>query len=193
MSSQLHYNVRMTQTTRPPHGVPQGTPFLISVLLALLLPAAALAGVYQKPADFINEVFAGDPPPPKTLWLTASRRPTVTRILAHPPTRRRIRYWYRDGRSAWILEEIGKERPITVGIVIDRGRVERVKILAFRESRGWEVRYPRFLEQFHNATLTDEGMLDRPIDGITGATLSVRAVRKLTRLALYLHGEISKP
>jgi len=30
-------------------------------------------------------------------------------------------------KTVWILDEIGKEKPITVGIVVDDGKIERVK------------------------------------------------------------------
>jgi hypothetical protein len=97
----------------------------------------------------------------------------------------RIRYWQQNERSAWILNEIGKEQPITFGVVIDAGKVAHVKVLAFRESRGWEIRYPAFTRQFSNAALV--GLeLDRHIDGVSGATLSVWAMTAVTRLALYL-------
>ena len=35
--------------------------------------------------------------------------------------------------------------------------------------------------------LDEGGKLSQPVDGITGATLSVRAVKKAATLALYLH------
>ncbi|EEB78686.1 hypothetical protein GPB2148_1584 [marine gamma proteobacterium HTCC2148] len=64
--------------------------------------------------------------------------------------------------------------------------METVRILAFRESRGWEVKYPYFTEQFSGATADENNRLDRRIDGITGATLSVNAVQKVVRWAVYL-------
>ena len=51
-------------------------------------------------------------------------------------------------------------------------------ILAFREARAWEVRHPFFAEQFLGATLADDDSSDKRIDSITGATLSVRSVKK---------------
>jgi hypothetical protein len=60
-----------------------------------------------------------------------------------------------------------------------------VTVLAFRESRGWEIRHPAFTQQFKDATLIDNA-LDRHIDGVSGATLSVWAMTAVTRLALYL-------
>ena len=143
-------------------------------------------GIYQQPDDFINEVFAGSPPPPKIIWLTSDIRPVIEKILAHKATRLRIRYWIKDGRSVWVLDEIGKEKPITAGFVIYKGKLNRVKVLVFRESRGSEISQPFFTRQFNNARLTADHNLDRDIDGISGATLSVRAIRKLSRVALYL-------
>jgi len=98
----------------------------------------------------------------------------------------RVRYWKREDRTAWIVEEIGKEKPITTGIVVAHGRIESVKVLVFRESRGWEVRHEFFTDQFRDAGLADDGALDRQIDSISGATLSVSAVTRLARMVLYL-------
>lgn len=157
--------------------------------LATLLMMSGVSwarGTYQEPDSFINETFAGQPPAPKLLWITDAMQPEITRIMGHPWAQRRVRYWRRDVRSAWILDEIGKEEPITVGYVVYQGRIERARVLIYRESRGDEVRYPRFTEQFKGATLKNENDLDRSIDNISGATLSVDAMTRTARLALYL-------
>jgi hypothetical protein len=162
----------------------------LAVVLLLSVSAKLPAeGVDEDPEAFINEVFAGHPPPSQTLWITRALREPITRILGHAPEALRVRYWGEKHRTAWILDEIGKERPITVGLVVDNGRLETVKVLAFRESRGWEVRYPFFTDQFKGAGLTGSNDLDKTIDGISGATLSVRALTKLARLALFLHAQ----
>jgi hypothetical protein len=164
-------------------------------MLALLVGSATAASAaddvrYEEPADFIADAFGGHPPNPGLLWLTGDLRTGAESILGHPPEALRVRYWRDDGRSAWILDEIGKERPITAGIVIDHGRIEQLKVLVYRESRGAEVRYPFFTDQFRGAGLRPDNQLDRNIDGISGATLSVRAITRLSRLALYLDGHI---
>ena len=146
-------------------------------------------GLYQTPEAFLDEVFAGAPPQPQLIWLRGDTRETADKIMGHRYPGLRIRYWSKDGRTAWILEEIGKERPITTGIVINEEGIELVRVLEFRESRGGEVRHPFFTDQFPGIKLTDEYKLDRHIDGISGATLSVRALKKLARLSLYLHSK----
>jgi len=163
---------------------------VISKALAflMLISAYALAdSPYQSPEEFLGEAFAGSPPAPKVVWLRGAVKETAGEILGHAYPGIRIRYWGKDKRTAWILEEIGKTQPITVGIVVDAAGLESIRVLAFRESRGWEVRYPFFTDQFSGIQLTADNRLNRYIDGISGATLSVRALKKLTRLALYLH------
>lgn len=157
-------------------------------LLLVIAPAAGFGkGIYQEPEEFIREVYSGDPPEPGRLWITRELKEEINKIMQRDLGVMRLRYWLKDGRSAWILEEIGKERPITTGIVVNRGQIETVRILIFREVRGWEVRYPFFTDQFTGAILEEDNSLDRSIDGISGATLSVNAVTKLARLALLLH------
>ncbi len=169
--------------------------FRRAIKLALLLfvlaaaPALQAKSIYQTAPDFIAEVFAPATPEAKSLWLTPELKSAGSDILGRKLKGLRMRYWQSGGKTAWILDEIGKELPITIGVVVNENSVETVKILAFRESRGWEVRYPSFTDQYRNAGLTDARQLNQQIDGITGATLSVRAVSKVVRLALFLHGE----
>ncbi len=160
----------------------------------MLLPgtAAAAGGVYEEPAAFVKRHFNGAPPKPSVLYPAPELKREIKRVLGHKYSKFRIRYWLQGRRSVWILEEIGKERPITTGFSIDTDRIAEVKVLIFRESRGWEVRYDSFADQFAGAKLTESLDLDRQIDNITGATLSVRAVSKLARLALLLHRTVTQ-
>ena len=159
---------------------------LLSLLLYLICTASLTAAVYQEPETFLSEVFAGDVPDPNIIWLTGERKKVSSEILGHRYSSLRIRYWQRDNRTTWILEEVGKDLPITVGFVIEDGNINQTRVLIFRESRGWEIRHPFFTDQFVQARLDEQQQLDRTIDGISGATLSVRAMKKLARLSLYL-------
>jgi len=165
---------------------------LVSLILAMACTGLLARGTYQEPGDFLAETFSGEPPKPAVIWLTGERKKTVSKMLGHRYNSLRVRYWLLGKRSAWILDEIGKDHPITVGIVVSKGKLERIKVLVFRESRGEEIRHPFFTRQFLDAQLDADKNLDRHIDGISGATLSVRAMKKLARLALYLDAEVRK-
>lgn len=163
---------------------------LTYMLLLLCIPPIMARGTYQEPSSFLDEVFKSDIPKTQVIWLTGEIKKTAAKILHHKPNRLRIRYWQKEQRSAWILDEIGKEKPITAGIVITNNKIEQVKVLIFRESRGDEIRHDFFTRQFKHATLQSGDELDRTIDGISGATMSVRALTKLSRLALFLSTKI---
>ena len=144
------------------------------------------------PDAFLAESFSPLQPRLESLWLNEDIRNSAKQILNHAYPGLRIRYWHssEEGRqrTAWIINEVGKTRPITIGITIAGDHIERVRILEFRESRGAEVRMAFFTRQFVGLSLQPANrQLSENIDGITGATLSVKAVKKAARFALYLH------
>jgi FMN-binding domain len=125
---------------------------------------------------------------PQVLWVNAELRARAEAILGHSFAGLRVRYWGEGSKTLWVLDEIGKEMPITIGLIVDKGQIADVKILEYRETRGGEVQYPFFTSQFHGLQLAEgRNALDSHIDGITGATLSVAAVRKVAILALVFH------
>lgn len=173
----------------------------LSITLLLILCSATsnnilAGGVYQKPDVFINQVFNNTPPKVQVLWLSKNLKAQISEILSHNYKGLRIRYWQQTGKtdrqSVWVLDEIGKEKPITTGIVVKNGKIELVKILVFRESRGWEVRHAFFTDQFKQAKLKENKQLSTNIDNISGATLSVRAIKKLAKIALLLDKHINQ-
>ncbi len=88
---------------------------------------------------------------------------------------------------AVILDEVGKYEPITFIVAIDPAfHVRKVAIMVYREGRGGEVRYPRFLYQYRGKTTDDPIRVRRDIVNISGATLSVRAVNRGVRKALFV-------
>lgn len=173
----------------------------IQLLLCSGLLAAAVAfagnggeaGRYLETDDYLRQAFAGQVPEVSTLWVDGDLRDAVEDILGHRYGALRTRYWFDGETSVWILDEIGKELPITIGVTVRGDAIANVRVLEFRESRGWEVRYPFFTEQFRHAQLRNDRRLDRNIDSITGATLSVDAVTRVARVALLLHDNVAAP
>ena len=169
----------------------------ISMCMMLAAPVAAAsadneAGRYLSVSEFLDGVYPEGAPAVQTLWVHGNLRDSVESTLGHKFGSLRVRYWYDGETSAWILDEIGKELPITIGVAVDQEKIQDVRILEFRESRGWEVRYPFFTDQFRQAKLRNDGRLDRKIDNITGATLSVKAVTRIARVALLFHDHVAK-
>jgi hypothetical protein len=169
---------------------------LLCLLLALLVsispPANARQGRFYTAEEFLTAYLAPEHGSPQTLWLTAELRRQAEAVLGHrfPPLR--LRYWQIGSKSAWILEEIGKEMPITLGVVVGGDHIDHLVVLEYRESRGGEITYPFFTQQFQERKLAEAGepKLEGHIDGITGATLSVRAATRVATLALLLHRQV---
>lgn len=160
--------------------------FCLLVLLASCSKSMA-QGTYTAPEEFVASAFANGSAKQEVLWITRQLKPAVREILGHDLGQLRVRYWGLKQKTVWVLDEIGKERPITAGVIIDQGRIQNLEVLIFREKRGWEVRYAFFTDQFDNAALTTNNRLSQQIDSISGATLSVNALQKIARLALFLH------
>ncbi|PIR34053.1 MAG: FMN-binding protein [Alphaproteobacteria bacterium CG11_big_fil_rev_8_21_14_0_20_44_7] len=161
--------------------------YILFLLSFLLIASANAEDILQPPEEFIAESFAGNAPKPKILWIDSEKQEIVNKIMKRNYSLKRTRYWMEGEKSVWILEEIGKVRPITTGFVIDGDKLENVKVLVYRESHGWEVKYPFFTDQFREISLKDNYRLTKRIDGISGATLSVNALKRLAALALFLN------
>lgn len=163
--------------------------FLLIVILVSQPTLAGAASVYETQAEFLARAFSGSPPEPMLVWLSGERKTVVSEVLGHDYPALRLRYWCQTARSAWTLDEIGKDLPITVGVVVERNYIKSLRVLTYRENRGGEVATPAFTDQFDSARLKENNTLNTTIDGISGATLSVHALTRLATMALYLHAD----
>ncbi|MBI2118833.1 MAG: FMN-binding protein [Elusimicrobia bacterium] len=92
---------------------------------------------------------------------------------------------------AVITEEIGKFKPITFIVkVSDKGQIERVEVMIYREPVGAEVRRQRFLRQFRKKSAKDSLRINRDILNITGATMSVQAMTAGIKKVLIILDEL---
>ena len=157
---------------------------IIAIFTSITTPYAK--GVYQTEEAFLNEVFKGEIPASRNITVRSKLREPIEKILGHPFSGFRIKYWKDKTQTAWILEEIGKVEYITFGISIKNSEVLYANVLEFKESRGWEIRYPAFTDQYIGARLIKNNKLTKNIDGISGATLSLWAMTKIVKIALML-------
>lgn len=169
-------------------------PLFIAALVGLTFAGSVWAKEKQASHEvFLAQVFGKETPKSEIKTLSALDKKTIKKILRHPVSFQRVRYWRKGNSAVWLLEEIGKHKPIAAGFWLEHGVIKKAKVLAFRESRGWEIKYPYFLKQFKGASLQENNTLHANIDGISGATLSVRAMKKMAHIALYLNQQESGP
>ena len=105
---------------------------LLFLCLILVANSSFAKGAYQQPEEFVSKAFTQQPEP-QVVWVKGELRTQIEHILQHKYNARRIRYWQLDKRSVWVLDEIGKKKPITVGIIIDDNKISELKVLVFRE------------------------------------------------------------
>lgn len=180
----------------------------VSVLLLIMLLTFATAkvvakGVYLTAPAFLEQSFGTTSPELHAHWLADQDKRRAKEIFNRDYAGLRVRYWRSGDRTAWIFDEIGKTQPITIGVLIAEHQIKNISILEFRESRGGEIRHPFFTSQFvglslrrqdserdSKAEVHNSAELDGTVDGITGATLSVRAVTRVAKFALYLNRQV---
>ena len=164
--------------------------FIVAVFCA---EVSAQSGSFLSVQEFQRRAFPTVEAQAGTLWLGPEQKKVAKQIINHDYARLRVRYWFHQQRSAWVLDEIGKEQAITLGVVVENQRIVDVMVLEYRESRGGDIRHGFFTKQFQGLGLRgdqEKPTLDGNIDGITGATLSVRATKKIATLALFFHRQV---
>jgi hypothetical protein len=180
---------------------------LVGVLLLLVAGAAwSEQGVFLSEADAPKAVFRdADAFTRAETAVTPERRAKVGAALGGMLPSMWEERWIvvaaaRGGTSlgrAFVVEEIGKHRPITfvVGLRPDRS-VEDVAVMAYREAYGGEIASRRFLRQYAGKRPDDDLRGSHGITNVAGATLSVdaasRAVRKAQAIAAVLDAEATR-
>ncbi len=90
----------------------------------------------------------------------------------------------------WVIvdEVIGKHEFITYATAISPdGHVLGVEILSYRESKGGQVRDPKWRNIFRGKTVRDQFKLNKDIPNISGATLSCRNITDGVKRLLAIH------
>lgn len=118
--------------------------------------------------------------------MTGETARAAVRILGSDYPHSFVTYWRVNDKTAWLLTARGKSHPMTAGFVVAGGRLITCVVLEARDQHVGAVRSISFLNQFEGASLDKNKKLDRPVDGITGATVSANALKNMARLALAL-------
>jgi Na+-translocating ferredoxin:NAD+ oxidoreductase RnfG subunit len=138
----------------------------------MLLPGLA----YERETRLLNEAE-------KAAYMEAAGQEEVGALIT--------RYVARDGGQIAGYAYLDKHRvrtlPETLMVALDAdGVVVGVKVLAFREPAEYMAQ-DGWMEQFSGKTVADEIRMKKNIDGITGATLTARAVTQCVRRVLAAH------
>ncbi len=108
--------------------------------------------------------------------------------------------FYKDKIYYWVIEHsgnlhyalldnsIGKTMPITFLVIFnDKMEIMHSSIIKYRESHGGEVSGKKWLAQFNGMKQNSNYKFGKEIDGITGATMSVKSITKgINKLSLLL-------
>ena len=100
--------------------------------------------------------------------------------------------FYRDKLYYWKISEndstiayafidnvIGKSMPITFMVILGiNGNIIKTTIIKYREAYGSEIKNLGWLAQFNNRNNQSSYIVDKDIDGISGATISVNSISK---------------
>jgi thiamine biosynthesis lipoprotein len=165
-------------------------PRLVLSLLAVLatFTAIARADVLLTEEQALKLAFPRvDSVEKKLLALTPDERAAIERKLGIKDAPRVFKYWLgtRGGETdgyAVIDDVLGKEQPITYMVAFDRElTVRSVEILAYRESRGGEIRQADWRAQFAGTTPQSPLRIGSDIRNIAGATISCRSLTEGVR------------
>lgn len=171
-----------TEVTAAPLGESPDGPEAVKVYLTL---AQALEKVYPNADTVWSETWSPTKAERRRIerklgWRLADSTFTIYRGMAGDV----------DAGYAIVGEEIGLYKPITFLVKVGTDhKVDAVHVMVYRESRGGEVRRRRFLTQYDGKSVRNPIRINRDIIGITGATLSVRAMNAGVKKALAVVGQ----
>jgi hypothetical protein len=171
-------------------------PGMAWVLLALGWVATDVgAGVYLSRDEALRLAFGDKAVERMSVFLTEDQLARAQELAGDDVEIRSAlvtRFVDADGKSAYFDTHLVRTLQETLMVVVTpQAIVERIEILSFLEPREYLPK-EAWLEQFRGRELDRDLALKRKIHGITGATLSARAVTEATRRVLATHQAISE-
>tara|TARA_B100001013_G_scaffold286511_1_gene186323 strand:- start:384 stop:911 length:528 start_codon:yes stop_codon:yes gene_type:complete len=116
--------------------------------------------------------------------------------------------FYRDKLYYWTISQgdttiayafldnvLGKSMPITFLVILNiNGDIINANVIKYREAYGGEVGNKGWLQQFINSNKNSSYTIGKDIDGISGATISVKSmakgIQKIVALYPLIHNQL---
>lgn len=141
--------------------------------------------------DFLNSELSGGAKMSKeTFTLTDEQKKNLKSVAS--ATDESFTFYYSksaEGKTLVacnVLAQEGKEGPMTVGVCFHPdGLIKSVKVLNHVEDRGKNVDADSFLKQFSGKRVGSSFQVGKDVDGISGATISSKAVSESVRRASF--------
>jgi Na+-translocating ferredoxin:NAD+ oxidoreductase RnfG subunit len=163
----------------------------LAILGLMGLALAGSKGVFFDPESSRRELFpSATGAVSDTLKLDSSLAAAAKALLRQPVGEKEAvfeRVLNQEKAVGYIYRarERGKVELMDFAVALDTaGRVQRVLLTAYRENIGGEVGSKRFMDQFKGKSAGSALQLNRDIDGISGASLSSRAITLGVRKAV---------
>ena len=130
---------------------------MIKLLKILIFTYLLIGHAHTKQSEaetsFLSETFNGDVPKKQRLIVKGEAKDQIKSIMGNKYKKRLFSYWQDDTQQVWILNSIGKYKPITAAFSIQNCSVKSAHVLIYREQHGYEIKYPFFLTQFNDAKI----------------------------------------
>lgn len=168
------------------------TSFKVVPALLVATAASLIAGTLPGADEAVRQLLPGSAFERETLLLTEAEQAVCTESTGQKTVSALVtRYVVRNDAGIAGYAYLDKHRvrtlPQTLMVAVDAdGALLGVRVLAFREPAEYMAR-EGWLEQFRGKTHDDEIRLKKNVDGITGATLTARAVTQCTRRVMAVH------
>ena len=150
-----------------------------------------LGSMSEQEEAFLSKLGNTSPLTKERLILKKDQLAKIQIPMGHKYKKRIFKYWSSDNQTVWILNSIGKYKPITAAFTVKECKVNSAHVLVYREQHGYEIKYEAFLSQFVDASMNDKYDLNKKIDNISGATLSVNSMDRMARAALILDNVVN--
>jgi hypothetical protein len=165
---------------------------LIIFLTILIFYRHGFSAPKPEEKNFLTSVSNGEEIKKNRVIVKKKDKPAIKRIMGDRYKKAIFSYWTLEDKTIWILNSIGKYKPITAGFVISNCKVDKAYVIVYREQHGYEIKYNSFLNQFKDNKLNEKNKLNNNLDNISGATLSVNSMDRMGRLALVLNSTVNE-